>query len=218
MKRPSTRTVVIVGVAFAAGFVAAVALASGTLIWFGQQSLHANQGRIISGLVTTTELLDVNARQPAQLLSNVIGKSDEQSLTAATQFGALGSTYQPMVLRLFAHMNRNATLDANHDPASNAARLARVMVLCARHSASPGWVDFNKDTGATVGIPTWVLDPRAKPEHPETVTYGNLRFVDAKQVDAITRHWDALHTWVVQHQACARENRLTPESAHQTVG
>lgn len=208
MKRPSKRAVLIGGGFFVLGFAVAIALVVATLFHFAHESWYADQGSMVSALVSTVQLLDSTEQHPSQLMPEVLGNSVEQSLDLAAQFDALSSTYQPMVLRVFGNLNQNTTLGIQHGMATNVARLARVMVLCTHHRANPDWVRFNKDQGATVGVPSWVITPDAAPEHPAIINYHGLRFIDSRQVDAITRQWDALHTWVNQHSACAAANHL----------
>lgn len=208
MKRPSKRAVLIGGGFFVLGFAIAIAVVAAVLFQFARESWHAEQGSMVSALASTTQLLDSAEQRPSQLIPEVLGNSVEQSLGLATQFDTLGDTYQPIVLRVFAHLQQNTTLRAQHGPATNAARLARVMVLCTHHLATPGWVKFGKDQGGTVGVPSWVLTPDAAPDHPAIINYHGLRFIDPRQVGAITRQWDALHAWVNQHRACAAANHL----------
>lgn len=143
MKRLSTRTVVVSSVSFATGFIAAIALASGFTFWFGRLSLHAYQGSIVDKLVTTNQLLD-SADRPKGLASTVLYDAQEQSIIAATMFDILDMRYQPMVLRQFARMDSNPMLRADDSARGNTAKLARAMVLCTHHAASPALIDVTQ--------------------------------------------------------------------------
>ncbi|WHZ19843.1 MAG: hypothetical protein OJF55_001992 [Rhodanobacteraceae bacterium] len=207
MKRPSVHTVIVASVSFIAGFIVAVALAGGLVLWFGRISLHATQGRVVDKLVTTNQLLAAADKPRGELRGMIVGDADEQSLTAAAMFDAMGSSYQPMVLRQFARMNTSTTLKEDQSTLGNAAKLARAMVLCTHHSAYPNWVTVNEDTGATMGVPSWVFELNAAPTIPATVTYGQTKF-GAPFVQAAAKHWRTLHQWVMSHQDCAAARAL----------
>jgi hypothetical protein len=175
-------------------------------LWFGRLSLHATQGRVVDELVTSNQLLVATDKQRGRLRTVIVANADEQSLTAAAMFDAMGRTYQPMVLRQFARLNTSTTLQDDRSTLGNAAKLARAMVLCTHHAAYPNWVTVNGNTGATIWVPAWVFAPDAAPQSPDTVTYGHTKF--GAPFAPAAKHWDTLHQWVMNHQDCAAARAL----------
>lgn len=209
MRWPSRRSVAISAVAFVTGFIVAVALAWGFVSWVYKSNLSGRQNWVIDPLAASVELLDVADKRPERLTRAIVGNARESSLTAATQFDRLTEANQQIILRLFARLNRSATLRANKAAFADTARLARVMVLCSHASASPGWLSVNENSGATTPVPKWVLDPDAKPVMPATGSnYGMLQ-QSAAVIAAERKHWGALHEWVIANQGCVAKQQAS---------
>lgn len=209
---PSRKSLAIGAICFVAGFAAAIALAGGFAVWVYRGNESGRQNWIVNPLVASTELLGVADAHPNQLTGMIIGNAREYSLVAAAQFDRLSKSNQQIVLRQFARLNRNATLRTDNAPYAKTARLARVMVLCSRASATPGWLAIDKDSGGTTPVPDWVLDPDAKPILPAVGSvFGTFKQTPAV-IAAERKHWGGLQHWGIAHRACieAQDAALLP--------
>lgn len=207
MKRPSRRSVLIGSGFFVLGFIVAIALTTGFVLWLIRQNWGATQANIVGNLALSNSLLTAADQSSDKLTTTVIWTAQENSELAAEMFNTLTKPHQAMVLRQFARLNQSTTLRTDQSPRGRAALLARSMVLCSRDSANPGVVHVGKDVTMFTGIPGWVLDPDATPVAPTPVR--NAEFEQTPEVlSAELKKWTALHEWVKANRACVAGHEI----------
>ena len=213
MQRPSKRSTLICGGFFAIGFILAMALTAGFSIWMLNRSRGAVQSGIIRDLSSSALLLDTVDKRPSSLVKQITSDARLNSLTVAAAFDTLDLDHQHVVLNLFTMLNHSPTVRAERNRYTDTVLLARVMVLCTRRSANPGYVMYDKDYGVRINVPDWVVDPSAEPPSAEPDIpiqwYSQPRPVVTA---AVRSRWTELHEWVKANQACIVKQEATPRT------
>lgn len=204
MRRPSKRSILIGSGFFVIGFIAATTL-SYALVARAYKRMFVpaiESWSMVSQLVDSNQLLRVVDQRPTQLAAIIVSDAQSRSLAAANNFDYLSKDHQRIVLRQLTMLDRSEALRADDGPRGRTAHLARLMVLCSHASARPGWMDFGNESGMTMDVPEWVMDPEAKPVMP---TAGSI-FAGAMQssdvIAAERKKWTALHQWVIDNRGC----------------
>ncbi|MBS0381701.1 MAG: hypothetical protein JSR56_04640 [Proteobacteria bacterium] len=208
MQRPSKRSILIGSGFFVVGFIVAIGLSSGLVVWQARQNWGATQAHIIGELTLNNSLLAAADKSPEKLTTTVIWLAQQNSELAAGLFGSMTKSHQAMVLRQFARMNQSSTLRADRSPRGNTALLARLMVLCSRESANPGVIRVDTDTTLFASIPDWVLEPGAEPIAPVARPDGPIKQTP-QVLSAELKRWTELHQWVIANRDCVAKLEAT---------
>lgn len=211
MQRPSRRTVIVAGGSFIAGLLVALAVTAGFALWMLHLAQGAAQARIIADLSTNTLLLQTADKRPDTVVASIASNAQLNSLLAAEGFDEFDKTHQSVILEFFKLLNHSPTLRADKSPIGNSMFLARTMVLCTHHSATPEFTTYAKGDATRADIPAWVLDPHATSPTTAPVIqvqwYSKPRPVVAK---AVLAHWITLHDWVKANQSCIAQQGGVP--------